>query len=99
MSQRTAQVEASIARALSSAIHELHDPRLPIIVTVERVRISADLLHAKVFISSIGDTGQAVEALDHAKGYLQRQIAAELKLKRTPLLEFHPVGDDPMGIL
>jgi ribosome-binding factor A len=99
MSQRTSQVESGIARVLSGAIHDLQDPRLPLVVTVERVRITPDLLHARVFISSIGDTVKAVEALEHARGHLQREIAHVMKLKRTPLLEFHPVGDDPLGLL
>ncbi|MFN3266711.1 MAG: 30S ribosome-binding factor RbfA [Deinococcales bacterium] len=88
MSQRTAQIEAAIERVLARAIPELSDPRLPLIVTIERVQITPDLLHAKVFISSLDDVAPVVEALNHAKGFLQRQIAHEIRLKRTPLLEF-----------
>jgi ribosome-binding factor A len=88
MSQRTAQVESAISRVLSAAIPSLNDPRLPIIVTVERVRITPDLLHAKVAVSAMGEIAPVLEALNHAKGYLQRQVAGELRLKRTPLLEF-----------
>ncbi len=88
MSQRVAQVQAGVARVLSSAILLLSDPRLPTIVTVEGVRVSPDLLHATVFVSCIGEIGPALEALNHAKGFLQRQIAQEMRLKRTPLLEF-----------
>jgi ribosome-binding factor A len=92
MSQRTAQIAAAIERVLSRAIPELSDPRLPIIVTIERVHITPDLLHAKVFISSLGEVTPVVEALNHAKGFLQRQIAHDIRLKRTPLLEFVAAG-------
>jgi ribosome-binding factor A len=88
VSQRTAQVESAVARVLGHAIPMLSDPRLPIIVTVERVRISPDLLHATVFVSCIGEIAPTLEALNHAKGFLQRQIANEVRLKRTPLLSF-----------
>jgi ribosome-binding factor A len=88
MSQRTSQVEAVIARVLSNAIRELSDPRLPIIITIERVRISTDLINAKVFVSAMGEITPVLEALNGAKGLLQRAIAREVQLKRTPLLEF-----------
>ncbi len=93
MSQRTFQVESVIARVLSNAIRELSDPRIPIIVTIERVRISTDLINAKVFVSSIGETLPLLEALNGAKGFLQRAIAREVQLKRTPLLEFVDAKD------
>lgn len=92
MSQRVSQVESGVARVLSSAIPLLSDPRLPIIITVERVRVTADLLHATVFVSCIGEIAPVIEALNHAKGFLQRQIATEMRLKRTPLLEFQDSG-------
>jgi ribosome-binding factor A len=88
VSQRVAQVESHVARVLAAAIPTLNDPRLPLIVTVERVRVTPDLLHARVAVSCIGEVAPVLEALNRAKGYLQRQIAAELRLKRTPLLEF-----------
>jgi ribosome-binding factor A len=95
MSQRIAQVEAAIERVLSRAIPELSDPRLPMIITIERVQITPDLLHARVFVSSLGDTEPVVAALNHAKGFLQRQIAHDIRLKRTPLLEFFAAGTLP----
>jgi ribosome-binding factor A len=95
MSQRVAQVEAAIERVLSRAIPELSDPRLPIIVTIERVQITPDLLHARVYISSLGEIEPVVAALNHAKGFLQRQIAHDIRLKRTPLLEFSAAGTFP----
>ena len=94
MSNRVAQVEAAVARVLASAILELSDPRLPMIVSVERVRISPDLIQAKVFVSCMGQAEPAVAALNHAKGWLQRQIAKEMNLKRTPILEFFDAKDD-----
>ena len=88
MSQRISQVESTIARVLSNAIHELNDPRLPIVITIERVQISSDLMNAKVFVSGLGEVAPMLEALNGAKGLLQRAIAREVRMKRTPLLEF-----------
>jgi len=66
-------------------------------VTVTDVRTSADLRHARVYVSVLGSDGQASEAeereaslegLRSAHGFLQGRIASELRLKRTPALEF-----------
>ncbi|MCW3027681.1 MAG: rbfA [Solirubrobacterales bacterium] len=65
------------------------------------VRTSADLRHARVYVSVLGDGGApsepdqreaTLEGLRSAHGYLQGRIAGELRLKRTPTLEF--VYDD-----
>jgi ribosome-binding factor A len=99
MSTRTAQVEAAIGRALGDVIPELHDPRIPLLVTIERVQITPDLLHAKVFVSVMVRPGEAtdvaatVAALEHAKGFLQRRLGQALQLRRTPLLSFFEAKD------
>ena len=70
-------------------------------VTVTDVRTSADLGHARVYVSVLGDAGEpsqpeqredTLAGLRSAHGFLQGQIAGELRLKRTPTLEF--VYDD-----
>jgi ribosome-binding factor A len=93
MSTRTAQVEANIARVLSGVIHDMRDPRLPLVVTVEAVRVTADLGYARVFISSLGNNTEVLAALEHGKGFLQRQLAQELPMRRTPLLSFHDASE------
>lgn len=99
MTMRVAQVESAVTRVLASAIGQLSDPRLPLIVTVERVRITPDLLHARVYVSCFGkEVAPVVAALNHAKGFLQRQISLEMSLKRTPILEFFDAAEDPIGV-
>jgi ribosome-binding factor A len=61
---------------------------LPIVITIDRVQISTDLMNAKVFVSGLGEVAPMLEALNGAKGLLQRAIAREVRMKRTPLLEF-----------
>jgi ribosome-binding factor A len=66
-------------------------------VTVTDLRTSADLRHARVYVSVLGADGGAsdqaerdatLEGLRSAHGFLQGRLAAELRLKRTPTLEF-----------
>jgi ribosome-binding factor A len=60
-------------------------------VTVTAVRTSPDLRHARVFVSVLGEPAEreaTLEGLQSAHGFLQRRIAAELRLKHTPTLAF-----------
>ena len=90
--------ERTLARALGELIPRLKDPRIPLVVTVERVRLNADFSHAKVLISTLNeaDMPEFQEALERAGGFLQRELAAELDLRRTPRLTF---TSNPLEVL
>jgi ribosome-binding factor A len=85
------RVNEAIRQVIGDAVScDLKDPRVGF-VTVTDVRTSPDLSHARVYVSVLGGThtrSETLEGLSHAHGYLQRQIAGELHLKRTPTLEF-----------
>lgn len=73
---------------------ELQDPRIGF-VTVTAVETSADLRNAQVHVSVLGSEAEKVEtmkALRAAHGVIQKAIAGQLRLKRTPTLHF--VYDD-----
>jgi ribosome-binding factor A len=73
-----------------AAAGELKDPRVGF-VTVTDVRTSADLSHARVYVSVLGDAPEreaTLEGLRSAHGYLQRRVASQLRFKRTPTLTF-----------
>jgi len=88
---RMRRVDEAIRQVIGDAMAgELKDPRVGF-VTVTDVRTSADLSHARVYVSVLGDEQQrraSLEGLRSAHGFLQRQLADELHLKRTPTLEF-----------
>jgi ribosome-binding factor A len=70
---------------------ELVDPRLGF-VTVTAVEASPDLRTAKVFVSVLGDSTErdaTLDALRSSHGVIQKRIAAETRMKRTPTLTFH----------
>ena len=90
MTERMRRVNESVRQVLSEAVLELKDPRIGF-VTVTGVVTSADLRHAKVFVSVFGNEKKqekSMAGLDAAHGVLQARIASELRLKRTPQLEF-----------
>ena len=88
------QVQAQLTRVLSEAIGELRDPRVPLIVTVERIHVTPDYGLARVYVSAMtGDIEELLEALNHARGHLQRQVSAHVRMRRTPTLEFRSAED------
>ncbi len=98
---RMRRVDGAVQQVIGDAISGgLKDPRIGFL-TVTDVRTSPDLRHARVYVSVLGADGEAaseseredtLEGLRSAHGFLQGRVAAELRLKRTPALEF--VYDD-----
>ncbi|GMV96585.1 MAG: 30S ribosome-binding factor RbfA [Phycisphaerae bacterium] len=88
--ERVAQV---IREVVSEAIaNKLNDPRIEPLSSVTRVEVSADLEHAKVWVSVMGEASagrRTLAGLKAAAGYVQRLTAAELSLRTTPHLTFH----------
>lgn len=61
------------------------DDRL-LLATITHVEVDPDLRHAKVLLSSLAEATE--EALVEHRVRLQRAIARQARLKRTPLLGF-----------
>ena len=69
---------------------ELEDPRIGF-VTVTEAKLSADLRHAKIFVSVLGtddEIAASLAALNHASGFIRRQLGAALRIRYTPELHF-----------
>ena len=92
---RMRRVDEAIREVLSDAVGQgLKDPRIGF-VTVTDVKTSPDLRHARVFVTVLGgdeERSASLEGLQSAHGLLQRRLATELRMKRTPTLRF--VYDD-----
>ncbi len=88
---RMRRVNEAVREVLSVRITEgLKDPRIGF-VTVTAVETSPDLRHARVFVSVLGDEAErerTLAGLSSSHGPLQAAIAAQLRMKRTPTLEF-----------
>jgi ribosome-binding factor A len=92
---RMRRVDEAMREVLSAAItSEIKDPRVGF-VTVTSVDTATDLRHARVYVSVLGTDAvrrRSLQGLRSAHGFLQKRVAAELRLKHTPTLEF--VYDD-----
>jgi ribosome-binding factor A len=85
------RVDEAVRQVLSDAVsQDLQDPRIGF-VTMTSVKTSPDLRHAKVYVSVLGNATEraaTMAGLQSAHGALQRRLARELRMKRTPTLEF-----------
>ena len=89
---RMRRVDEAVREVLSDALQgsDLKDPRIGF-VTVTDVKTSADLRHARVYVTVLGDAEQrerSMAGLQSAHGVLQRRVGRQLRMKRTPTLEF-----------
>jgi ribosome-binding factor A len=89
---RHERVGQEIAHEINAMLAgELKDPRLEVSVVASEVRVQPDMKHARVFISVKGtnkEQSDAIKALDHAAGYIRRELVERLLLRRVPELHF-----------
>lgn len=89
---RTDRIGAELQRELAEILKgEVKDPRLGLL-TVQEVRVSRDLAHAKVFFTCFGSVTQAreYEALLNGKlaRFLRHELARRMSLRTFPELHF-----------
>ena len=90
MSQRTEKVQKMARQVLGESIQNLKDPRIGF-ATVVGVRISADLRHARVFVSVMGDEKEqtaTMAGLNSARPYLRSELGRRIRMKYLPELTF-----------
>jgi len=81
------QIRGELGQLLA---RDVHDPGIGF-VTITRVQVTADLQHARVFYTALGDERarrNSDRALHRAAPFLRRQIGSRLRLRRVPDIEF-----------
>jgi ribosome-binding factor A len=81
------QIRVELAELIS---REVKDPRIGF-ATITRVELTADLHHARVYVSVLGNPEEQknnIEGLSSAAGFLRHEIGHRLALRRVPELEF-----------
>lgn len=84
---RTARVNQVLREVVADELERLADvdERLRLL-TVTGVDTTPDLRRATVYLSSLPEV--ATTALDEQRGHLQRAVGRQVRMKRTPHLEF-----------
>jgi len=91
--RRQERMAVEIKRSLSSIIqYEMKDPRIDFsTVSITRVDIPADISHARINISVLGDEArqeETMKALQKAKGHIRTELARQLQIRHAPDLDF-----------
>ncbi len=85
------RTSGQIRKILSQLIlREVADPRLHGI-TVTDVELDPELLFATIYVNALGEEERQPEvmlALERAKGYLRREVAKRVRLRKAPELIF-----------
>jgi ribosome-binding factor A len=92
VSRRTERIGEQLREEIARLLREVvTDPRIGLL-SVTRVDVAPDLSHALVFWSALESDAEARErieaGLESAAGFLRRELAKQLRLKRTPALRF-----------
>jgi ribosome-binding factor A len=89
--RRQRRVAELVHRELSQLLmREVRDPRLAD-VTITEVRMTPDLLIARVYFTVLGEDEEGTEALaalERATGFLRTQLAGQVRLRSVPELSF-----------
>lgn len=92
---RTDRLDSLFLKEISNIIQfELTNSEIGF-ATVSEVKISPDLSNAKVYVSFLGPKkDSSIEALRRCKGYIKRELAHRINIRKIPDLEF--VVDDSL---
>ena len=95
---RTIRLGEQIRQDLGDLLaRDVRDPGIGF-VTITRVRVTEDLLQARVFYTALGDSSavqKTARALDRALPFLRRALGQRLRLRRVPELTF--AVDEALG--
>ncbi len=92
MSVKQKRMEDRVRDILSELLRlEVRDARLRN-VTVTRVMLDRELQMADIYVNAMGDESRRQEVmagLERARGFLRRELAARVRLRTAPDLQFH----------
>lgn len=94
-SVKIGRISEDIKKELCDLFRELKDPRISTMLSIIKLDLSNDLSHCKVYVSAIEGTEKTIESvkgLKNASGYIRKEIASRLHLRKVP--EFHFIADD-----
>jgi len=87
---RTRRIGLQIQRDLADLIRsQIKDPRVGM-VSVNAVKVSRDLSHAKIYITTLDDSrrDETLEILKKAAGYLRHELGQLMTIRNVPQLHF-----------
>lgn len=88
------RINESVRRELTSIIRDsVKDPRIDPMLSITRVEVTPDLQYCKVHVSVLGNDevlAESIKGLKSAEGFMRRELARTVNLRKTPILQFVP---------
>ena len=95
---RRGRINDAVAEELAIALGNVREPKvINNFISVTRAEVAPDLKYATVYVSCIGDSGEALEGLKKCTGMLRHHLATTLNLRITPELHFVKDGSIEHG--
>lgn len=98
-SVRYDRLNEEVKKVLSEIVREMKDPRISTMTTIMLAEVTNDLKQAKVRVSVYDEDEKvragSVEALNHAGGFISRELGKRMEIRRVPQLKF--VLDDSIA--
>lgn len=90
--KRAEKIAERIFEELSTMmLMELSDPRVED-TNITQVKVDKELTFADIYVSSFlgqSEAEEILEGLEHAKGYIRRELSHRIQLRIFPKLRFH----------
>lgn len=89
---RSDRMNEEVKKTVMSVIRDMKDPRISPMTTLTTVEVTRDLKYAKLRVS-VYDKDDAVrqgtvDALNHAAGFIAREVGQRMLIRRVPALKF-----------
>ena len=89
---RTDRMNEEVKKTISEIIREMKDPRISEMTALTGVEVTKDLKYAKIKVS-VYDKNESrrqasVDALNHAAGFIARELGARMRIRAVPSLKF-----------
>ncbi len=93
MSTRIERLNSEVQKTLTQILsNELKDPRINGLITITKTEVSADLSHAKVFVSILSNSKKNEEMtfkiLQNSSSFIRKSLSQKLNLRLTPEIHF-----------
>ena len=89
---KNTRVNAEVQHELANLIREgIKDPRIHPMTSVTAVEVAPDLKTCRAYISVMGNEeakNNTIAGLKSAEGYIRRQLAKNINLRKTPEIRF-----------
>ena len=89
---RGVRMNEEVKKTVSEIIREMKDPRISMMTTLTTCEVTNDLKYAKIKVSVYDKDDSlrkgTVDALNHASGFIARELGQRMRIRCLPKLQF-----------